>query len=233
MIVAINQPTYFPWLGYFELIARADIFVFLDCVQYVHHGWHNRNRLKGSNSQPFFLSVPVKKCPLGTSISDIIIADDPPNKKWRKKHIKAITSALGKTPYFQSLWHIYENILMSDIANLSELNIKLISITANLLGLQKRMYIASELKPSGKRTELVYDICRMLKANHYYSPAGAATYLENEKYLLENNGIQVSYQNWKHPLYSQRFGQFLSHMSILDPLMNIGVEKTRKLILEE
>ncbi|KPA09272.1 WbqC-like protein family [Candidatus Magnetomorum sp. HK-1] len=232
MVVAINQPTYFPWMGYFELIAKADIFVYLDCVQYVHHEWNNRNRLKGSNSESFWISVPVKKCQLETPIYDITIANDPPNKKWRKKHIMAITSALGKAPYFKSLWSKLENILMREISNLSELNIALIKAISNNLGIEKQMYRASEFKTSGKRTELILDICKTFSATEYYSPAGAAIYLEKEKYLFDNNGIIVTYQNFQHPKYPQQFGHFISHMSILDPLMNIGIEKTRKLLIK-
>ena len=94
------------------------------------------------------------------------------------------------------------------------------------------MIRASKLKPSGKRTLRLLDICKKLNATEYYSPIGSATYLEKEKYLLENNNIKVTYQDWKHPTYPQRFGPFLSHMSILDPLMNIGIKKTRNLLLE-
>jgi len=226
--IVITQPTYIPWLGYFEQIARADVFVFLDIVQYVHQEWNNRNRLKGTNGEPVWLTIPVEKHPLETNIEDIKISSN--KHSWATKHLNTISSLLGKTPYIQEFLPQLARLYGKENTNLCEFNIELIKLISQWLGLKVKFVRASELGPSGKRTEMLLDICLQLEAAHYYSPAGAAVYLENERHILENAGISISYQRWEHPIYAQKFGGFLSHMSVLDAIMNAGPERTREFI---
>jgi len=227
--IVINQPGYIPWLGYFEQVARADVFVFLDCVQYVHHEWNNRNRLKGADGKPVWITVPVDKHPLDTDIKDKNISPEMPN--WSRKHLNAISNLLGGTQYIQKYLPHLTSIYNREHINLCDLNIELIKLISEWLGLSVRFVRASELSPSGKRTEMLRDICLKLEATHYYSPAGAAVYLEDEKHILEDAGVRVLYQTWEHPVYPQKYGDFVSHMSVLDSLMNVGPEKTREFIL--
>ena len=229
--IVITQPTYIPWLGYFEQIARADVFVFLDVVQYVHQEWNNRNRLKGTNGEPVWLTIPVESHPLETDIKDIKISVT--KRNWQRKHLNTISSLLGKTPYIQEFLPQLISFYGKNHTNLCEFNIELINLISQWLGLDVKFIRASQLCPSGRRTEMLLDICLKLEAKHYYSPAGAAVYLENEKHILENAGISVSYQAWEHPTYPQKFGEFLSHMSVLDAIMNVGPEQTYEFIVRK
>jgi hypothetical protein len=229
--VVINQPGYIPWLGFFEQIYRADIFVFLDCAQYVRQEWINRNRLKGTNGQPVWLTVPVENYPLDTAIKDTKILSS--DFTWRKKHLKTISILLGGTAYIYEFLPQLAALYDKKHVNLCSFNIEIIKLISQWLGLSTEFILASELRPSGKRTDMLRDICFKLKATRYYSPAGASVYLEKEKHILEDAGIQVSYQAWVHPMYAQKFGAFLSHMSVLDAIMNIGPGKTKELIVKK
>lgn len=232
MIVAVNQPTYLPWLGYFELIARSDYFVFLDTAQYVHHEWNNRNRLKSGSGEPFWLTVPIVRSKLNTPINEILIASDAPNRNWKKKHLNSIKNSLRKAPFFDGLWPGIEHCITTSSDMLSNLNIALILHVVEVLGLNVPIFKASDLGVSGIRTERLRHICQHFGAETYYSPAGSSVYLEEEKSILTDAGVSIQYQHWEHPVYDQLYGGFVSHMSVIDSLMNIGPEKTRELIIE-
>ena len=131
--VVITQPTYLPWLGYFEQMARADTFVFLDTVQFVPRSWQCRNRLRGANFQPFWLSVPVARHERETPLKDIRISADQP--QWKDKHLRSIHHHLGATPYFTALFPEIKAWLMQEWQWLADLNIAGIYLMAGWLGL--------------------------------------------------------------------------------------------------
>jgi hypothetical protein len=224
----ITQPTCLPWLGYFEQMARADVFVFLDVVQFVERSWHSRNRLKGSDQTPFWLTVPVRAHPQATRLQDIQISRDQP--KWRQKHLRSIQMNLGSAPYFASLFPEVSEWINTQYEYLVDFNIAGIRLFARWLDLSPEFVRASTLDPEGQRTHLLVNLCRRLGAPRYYSAAGASGYMDEEKHLFLEAGIEVFYQDWMHPTYPQRGDGFLSHLSALDALMNIGPKATRALI---
>ena len=99
--VVVTQPTYLPWLGYFEQLARADVFVFLDTVQFARRSWQSRNRLKDSRDQSFWLTVPVTKQPRETALRDIRIHA---TENWADSHLSSLQYHLGKAPYYRQMW---------------------------------------------------------------------------------------------------------------------------------
>jgi hypothetical protein len=228
--VGMNQPTYLPWLGYFEQIARAEIFVFLDMVQYEKESWQCRNRLKSTNGEPFWLTVPVAKQPLDTTIREIRIA--PGRPWWRTKHLRSIQHSLGTCPYFHEIYPHLERWLNTDYQLLADLNIDGIQLIAGLLGLSPKFIRASQLAPEGHKTRLVVGLCKQLGASQFYCTAGSKTaYMAEEEYMFAEAGIQLTYQSWLHPTYRQRGAGFVSHLSAIDALMNIGPEATRALVV--
>lgn len=215
----ITQPCYLPWMGYFEQIARADVFVFLDVVQFVPRSWHSRNRLKGHDGQPFWLSVPVVACPQATPLCNVQIADD---GKWRQSHLRSIRMHLGKAPFFHEVFPRIEALLLAPHKRLVDLNIAVIRSFADLIGLAPTFLLASELGGSGRRTELLVDLCRRVGAEHYYTSAGSQMYMQADEHLFVEAGISWAYQDWTHPVYRQEGSGFVSHLSVVDALMNIG-----------
>ena len=216
-VAVITQPTYLPWLGYFEQFARADVFVFLDTVQFEGRSWQCRNRLKVPGGEPFWLTVPLASHARNTPIKDIVISPDQP---WSKNHLRTIQTALGGAPFYKETMGHIEQWLGSSHEKLADLNIAGIRMFSDLLGLQTRMLRASELEVTGARSELLLLICQAVGADQYYSAAGSRAYLDVD--LFAANGIGVTFQQWDPPTYSQRGEPFVSHLAALDAIMNIG-----------
>lgn len=225
--LAIQQPTYLPWLGYLEQIAQSDVFVFLDSVQFERHSWQNRNRLRTIAGEPFWLTVPVERASLHTPIREISILRK--SDIWVRKHVNSLKASLGRAPHFKHFDHLVEKWIGHDVLMLADLNIALITDFARILGFNPTFIRASDLPLVQSKSELVLEICRHVGATRYYSAAGARAYLRED--LFADAGIALEYQSWHHPTYAQTGPGFVSHLSTIDALMNLGAEETRKLIL--
>ena len=212
------QPTYLPWLGYLALMDRVDIFVFLDSVAFDRRSWQQRNRIKNANGIQT-LTVPVfKKGLRGQTIAEVRIN---PEFGFPEKHIRSIEAAYGKAPFFDH----YAPGLFAHMAHrrefLSDLTIDLIEWIADQFGITTRRMRSSSMKASGKKADLLVEICRELHANSYISPPGSRVYLD-ESSVFQNQGIDVSYSEYVHPDYPQRHGDFVPKLSAVDLLFNVG-----------
>ena len=216
--IAIMQPTYLPWIGYFDLMHRADIFVFLDSVQFDKRSWQQRNRIKTANGE-LMLSVPVlSKGKYGQKICEV---DLDISQKFEKKHFNSISLNYKKSKYFEYYIEEIEQIYNSKINKLVDLNISLIKLISSKLGIDIKYINSSELDAQGSKTELLFNICKNLNADHYLSPASSKEYID-ENNLFSKNEIKLTYQNYKHPTYNQLFGDFIPYMSMIDLLFNKG-----------
>jgi len=230
MKCAIMQPTYLPWSGYFNLIANVDIFVFLDDVQYVSREWQNRNRILLSG-KPHWITVPVKRLHQTQKIYTIEVDDE---QEWRVKHIKMLSHAYSKHPYKEEVISLVSTILEDkSITHLSSLNVKLVqAFCARLaLNLNTRFIRASELhNVSGKRSEHLLKICTHLGCNEYLSPVGAKNYLQEDG-DFQNSGVKLTFQDFTPKYYPQKNQEyFVSHLSIVDVVANIGWTASRDYI---
>jgi hypothetical protein len=224
----VTQPTYLPWLGYFEQIARADVLVFLDTVQFERRSWQNRNRLRGSDGKPFWLTVPVQPHRRDTPINEIRVSSN--DNAWPAKHLSSIQHALRRAPYFAEIFPGLEAWLHSGYELLAEVNIRGILLLKELLGLSSEVCRSSQLQAAGRRAELIVNICREVGVSHYYTAAGSRGYIENEMWRFEDASIEVEFQSWNHPVYPQVGPGFVSHLSAVDALMNLGSEAASKVI---
>lgn len=223
MKVAIHQPQYLPWPGYFNKMLNCDIFVFLDDVQYKKNEWQNRNRIKSFNGE-MWLTVPVHY-KFGQKINEIKID----NKIfWRKDHIKAIRYSYQKAKFFSEFYPYIENLLKKEYELLIEINIDSVKMVLDYLGIKKKTLRSSELKIEEKKTSRLVSICKQLSGDVYISGSGAKDYLMIEEF--EKNGIKVVFQEYSTPCYPQLFGEFIPNLSIIDMIFNIGKEETIKLI---
>lgn len=225
--LAIHQPNYIPWLGYFFKMAHCDIFVYLDSVQYPRgSSFSPRNRIKTPNGATF-LTVPVK-VPEGRKGKAIYREIEFADQKWRDKHLKTITLSYKKTAFFNEIFPMFQQCVTS-AERLLDLNISLIEVFAEYLQIESRRVKLSEtLDEFGQKTDLIVDICQALGAEVYFSGAGGGLEYNDEK-LLNQNGIRLQYAEYHHPQYPQLWGAFESHLSILDALFNCGPQ-TRQLI---
>ena len=216
---AIIQPSYIPWRGYFHQIQKADVFVFLDDVQFDKHGWRNRNRVKTANG-PVWLTIPVASrgnVVEGTPIKEIEIAWD---KRWNIKHWRTLQQSYGRAPFFERYAVLLESFYGRHPTHLSDFSIELTIAIANELGLTPQYVRSSELNASGTKTDRVVDILRRVGATHYVSGPSARAYLEEPK--LAAAGISLEYMTYDYCEYPQLYPPYEPQVSVLDLLFMLG-----------
>lgn len=217
MIVAIHQPNYLPWIGYFYKMMLADCFVLFDNAQFSKGSVINRNKIKGPSGAQF-LTVPVRTSQGHLQkINEIEIVME---NKWQHKHWVSIESCYNRAPFFKQYRIIFEAIYnRNSWLSLSKLNEYIILILKDALGIKTKIILASELEIDGKVNILT--ICKNLGASCYLSGDGSQGYLVEEEFI--ENGILVRYANFKHPAYyPQLFKNFIPNLSIIDLLFNCG-----------
>ena len=215
--IAIHQPNYLPWLGYFYKIYQSDVFVFLDDVQYSNKGMHNYTYLKTSNG-PYRLKYPVNQ-KFGDTINQVTSKDQ---INWKKNHLDTIAVNYKRAPHFEEIFEDYKNILGQHYKDIVELNTSFIKFFANKLGITTQFVRSSELNIASSRTEKIIDICKALAGNIYYSGTGAKAYQKNEDF--DSQGIELRYSVFKPVEYPQLWGDFQSNVSALDYFMNCGYD---------
>lgn len=219
MLVAIHQPEYLPWLGYFEKMMRADVFVLLDNVQFTKGDFHNRTRIKGP-AGPQWLSVPVH-AHLSERINEVRVA----GHGWEQKHWRALVNCYSRAAFFGELAGEFEAFYGQRADRLIDYSVGALEIVARRLGIDGKWVMASELKAGGKKSELVLNICRELGATAYYSGRSGGSYLRREEF--GRVGIEIKVQDFAHPIYEQLFGDgagFAPNLSAVDLLFNRGPE---------
>lgn len=217
MILTAHQPVYLPWLGLLHKIAIADVFVSFNQVQYLLRDWNNRNKIK-TISGPIWLTVPVLKSGYrDKTISDIEINND---LQWRRKHWKTIYLNYKKAPYFDKYASFFEDVYNKEWKKLVDLNDYLLKNFLDFLNIKTRFLDASNFKFQGAKSDLVLDMCRQLRADCYIFGALGRDYADTEAFT--KSGIKVLFQDYKHPVYEQLHGAFISHLSIIDLLFNCG-----------
>lgn len=230
IIVAIMQPTYLPWSGYFNIIKNSDKFVFLSDVSFEKQSWQIRNKIISNNNE-IYLSVPIKKYTMGTDICKIIIND---SINWRKKHSLTLTQSYAKSPFKDSIIPlICEVINNRDIISLSELNITIIRDICALLNIKAPLFESSTFNFKNKRSDYLVDICKHLQADKYLSPIGSKDYLIEDNFE-KKSGLSLIFQDYEPNEYKQiNTTKFISHLSIIDVIANLGIDKTKEYISGE
>ena len=217
--VVVLQPGYLPWLGFFDQLRRADVFVYYDDVQYDKHGWRNRNRIK-TQAGPHWLTVPVLHSGLRSpKILDVEIDQRAP---WARKHVDSIRQAYARAPFLKRYLPGLEALLLARWERLVDLDIACAGLMAEWFGLRRRIERSSTLGVEGERGDRLVSICRHFGASTYVSGDSAQGYLDVA--LFERHGIAVEWQRFVHPVYPQLHGAFAPYLSALDLLLNCGDE---------
>ena len=219
MTVVIIQPGYLPWLGFFDQLRRATVFVYYDDVQYDKHGWRNRNRIK-TQSGAIWLTVPVRHGGLG--LPRILDVEIDPGTAWARKHVQSIRQAYARAPFVGRYLPALEALLQTRWERLVDLDIACVDLMAEWLGLRRRIERSSALGIAGGQSERLLNICRHFGGSRYVSGNAAQDYLDVP--LFERHGIAVEWQGFVHPTYPQLHGPFVPYMSALDLLLNCGDE---------
>jgi hypothetical protein len=225
MIVAIHQPNYAPWLGYFYKVARADLFVFLDDAQYSKNGYINRVQIDGAGT-PRWLTVPVRYA-FGDPINRVRFALN----TWQRTHLDTLKGYYRKASAFRNVWSRIE-ALYSDFSSgdLAASNAAMIEALAGELGLARNFRRASAIAGTDgvgdvRLASLVKSIA---PGGVYLSGRGGARYQADATFATA--GIELCYTDFIHPIYDQGHDGFLPGLSVLDAVFRLGWSGTAELI---
>jgi hypothetical protein len=223
MIVAAHQPHYMPWLGYLDKLAKADLFVIMDDLQYEAQNFQNRQRLKLANGAQW-VTVPLER---GTQLDRIcdkkIDNTGSARQHWQRRTWLTLEFNYRRSPY----WKLYADELRGVYAqtwvSLLELDMKMLDLARRWLRIDTPVIRASGLRLTGQKTDRILDMCRKVDARCYLSGGGGSTgYLDVEK--LGRAGVGLVWQHFNHPRYEQRHSEagFASHLGFLDLVLNCG-----------
>lgn len=231
MRVACTQSTYLPWMGLFGMMDCVDTFIFLDDVQFERSSWQSRNRIKAPNGQPLWLTVPVVR-ELNTPINEVMIQR---GSNWQRKHGESIKQAYSKAPHWDDcateLIEIYTEahdwgVFGANWKGLINLNLYLTKwLYETVTGKPLYYNLSSRLRrvsQNGTATDRLIPLLRQVDATEYLANPGSMGYLEPERHKFTEAGIALKVFNFRHPVYPQIHGEFISHLSVLDLLFNTG-----------
>jgi hypothetical protein len=218
--VAIHQPQYLPYPGFFHKLTLADTFVIMDETQYDKR-FTNRNRILDAHG-PIWLSVPIIKSQKFLPNRLVEINNKIP---WKEDHWKKILLSYSNARFFD-MYRSLERVYSRNWSTLFELNLETTKMTMQWLGIDTPIIRESELQATGESTEKLVNICKSLGADTYVSGIGGKGYLQEE--LFDSNHLKLEYQSYRPIPYPQRFSKtFIPNLSIIDMLSNAGPESAR------
>ena len=231
MKLAIMQPTFNPWIGYFDLIDSVDKIIFLDTVQLSQQSWQTRNKLKVQEKE-FMFSIPIQK---NKSKKDLLIKDVLINFgqfDFRKKLVKTLDQNYKKSRFYDEVNNFIQSIILHEAMHLSSYNINIIKEICVKLNFNTEIIVLSDTKfiTASLKGEQVLNICRFFNATDYMSPLGSKNYLDAIINEFKKNNISVTYQHYQHPIYQQLGVNFLPYIGIFDLLYNEGFVNSSMII---
>ncbi|MDD2540693.1 MAG: WbqC family protein [Desulfuromonadaceae bacterium] len=231
MKIAIMQPYFFPYLGYYSLIKKTDRFVLFDTVQFIKHGWIERNRILKPAEGWQYVAAPLEKSPITTIIKEMKI-----NNKdyWKGKLFRQLEHYKKKSPFYKETMSVVENALDIETDSIVKLNASILEITCEYIGIQLNMDIFSEMNLSIDLVthpgEWALNITKSLDGSEYINPVGGVEIFRKEQF--EAAGIALNFMGNNLSPYSQRrgVGVFEAGLSIIDVMMFNDPEQICKLI---
>ena len=225
MTLAIMQPYFFPYLGYFQLLNCVDKFVVYDDVNYIKRGWINRNRIL-LNAGPHMITVPVKKASQNSLINQLYVDV---NDKWIDRTLQSIDHAYRKAPMFSQVFWLVEDCLKHPDHNLAKFNLNALIAIKEYLGIDTEIIASSNIYNNQhlKGSERILDICLSEKASMYVNPPGGRHLYQEEAF--NKFGIDLRFINSLPYKYDQSQPEFIELLSIIDVLMLTSVKETRNL----
>ncbi len=226
MAIAIMQPTYLPWAGYFNLMNRVDRFIFLNNVKFEKSSWQTRNQIL-VNKQSRYITLPTTGSRLQV-INEVLLNDNTP---WRSRHIKTLEQAYKKTTYGGDILNCISPVIENNsLVFLQDITMAIIEAIAGQLHIHCTIFRSSDINTKGKRSGRLVELCQYFNDTSYFSPAGARQYIQQDG-CLENAGITVEYQHYQPEPYPQKTVQtFVPYLSIVDVVAHIGWTGARQYI---
>ena len=229
MILSIHQPSYFPWLGLLHKIVNSDLYMVMDEVQLTDSAYQHRNLFLSSDGKTKYLTIPFhKKNYLQRQFKELEIIDN----SWRSKHLNFIRNSYQKHQFFDEIFPLLEDFYANDYRLLIDAVMASVRISLNFFDIKTNIIFQSNIgyDKELKRGDLVVNLVRASGADCYLSGVGAQEYLDETAF---KDGISLNYNYFKHPEYLQKNSAvFVSGLSCLDVLFNIGVSASRELLRE-
>lgn len=223
--IAVMQPYVFPYIGYFQLVASVDRFVFLDDVNYIKKGWINRNRIV-ANGQEFLFTIPLERMSQNKLICETMISAD---TSWKGKFLKTVERSYVKAPFFEHTYDAVRTMIGCETRVLSEFAENTIVYLSSMFGLSVKFLKASEYGNCSLRGEQrIVDICVREKATRYHNAIGGMELYRSDSFMVK--GIELSFIKPCLISYAQATGDFLKGLSIIDVMMYNSVDAIKAML---
>ncbi len=232
MILSAHQPYFLPWLAFFDKVARSDLFIVLDHVQFGAESFQNRNRIKLA-SGAHWITVPVQRRGLGERICDKAVESGSGARDWQKKLWRTVEQSYAKAACFRDYRDPLHDALTRPWEKLVDLNVHLLKLVFGWLDIRTPAIRSSTLGLQKAKTELIGEMCDHFGADVYLSGVGGSKgYLDVG--ALAAQGVRVEWHHYAHPTYPQQHMGigFVPELSVLDLLLNCG-PSSRKVLLEQ
>ena len=233
MIVAIHQPHFLPWLGYLDRMARADVFVVLDHVQFERRNYQNRSMIRMAG-EARWLTVPVVQRSQKERIVDKLVDNRPDSSRgWGANHYATLRHAYREAPFFGQYAPALKQILESHWEHLVDLNLANLQFLRQAFGIRTRLVRSSQLGGvDAAKCELILQLCKTLGADTLLAGLGGS-----RKYLdpraFEAAGVRIVHHAFEHPAYPQCGAQpFIAGLAAIDLLFNSGPRSSELLFGE-
>jgi hypothetical protein len=225
--IAIMQPYFFPYIGYFQLINSVDEFVIYDNIQFSKNGWINRNRIL-VNGKDEYISLPLKKDSDYLNVNQRLLSDT-----WsvdRIKLLNRVTESYRKAPQFQQIYPLFEKCLNVEYMNLFDFLYSSLKEVLFFMDVQSKIIVSSsiDIDHGLKSEEKVLAICKAQNATTYINPIGGIELYSKGRF--EINAITLQFQKSNPINYSQLKNEFVPWLSILDVLMFNSKESVRSFL---
>ena len=225
--LVVSQPMFLPWVGLFEQVRLADVFIHYDDVQLPQgRSFMSRVQIKSANGVSW-LTIPIDHAKSGRLLNEVVLVD---SEAWRDKHLRTIRHAYARRPHFNLMFELVEKIYSQTTDRLAEFNINSIEQIAQWLGLAPRFLRSSNMNIEGASTERLVALCEVTDCHVYVTGHGALIYLNHPQF--EDKNISVRYMDYRKVPYNQGHGDFTPFVSILDAIANCG-ERARDLLCSE
>lgn len=225
--VVIHQPDFLSYLGFFHRLLHANLYIVLDDVQFVKgtsKSWMNRDKIKTPDKEKW-LTINVKKASIGTNINKILLNN---TLDWRKQNLNLLKQNYSKAEYFNEIFPYIEKLYETQCEKLSDFNMASIFMLIELFDIKINIIYSSDLITTQTKNERLVEILTQVNATHYLSGIGAKDY-HIDKYFTDAK-IEVIWQDFKHPIYPQLYGNFIPYLSSIDLLFNCGIKKSREIL---
>jgi hypothetical protein len=229
MKLAIMQPYFFPYVGYFSLINQSDQFILFDTPQYIRHGWIDRNRILKPNGEPLYIKVPLIKHNRDTTINNLIINN---TENWTEKIFAQLVPYKKKAPNYWKVISLLKDIFKDKTQSMVELNYNSLKKTCEYLEISTPITIWSEMNVKIDKVnapdEWALNICKALDADVYYNPTGGISFFNKDKY--KNAGIKLEFLEVMPTSYQQLSNTFIPFLSIIDVLMFNSISEVNNML---